>query len=115
MMYRSLPYLVLNSLIGVGLAYLVNQLPTIPSSLKPWVWLLIVGFVLLATFVASRLQSNSQVPQRSQSVLSNIKGYNIRAKDISAQNTLGEVKDQQIASNLEAQKDIDLGNISVKQ
>jgi hypothetical protein len=59
--------------------------------------------------------SGSKEVKRSQNVLTNLKGRNIRVKDVMVESTLGEPVDQQVVSDLDATEDIDLGNISVKQ
>jgi hypothetical protein len=101
--------------IGAILSYLINQLPGVSDSIKPWLWFPVIGLVLLGVWVGLRLMSGSKEPQRSQRVLMNVKARNIRTKDVSAESMSGEPVDQQVASDLEATEDIDLGNISAKQ
>jgi hypothetical protein len=115
----------LSVVIGAILSYLINQLPGVPDSIKPWLWFPVIGLMLLSVWVGLRLMSNSSASQpaqkgstasgRSQNVLTNVKGRNIRAKDVSAESTSGEPVDQRVATDLEATEDIDLGNISAKQ
>jgi hypothetical protein len=101
--------------IGAILSYLINQLPGVPDSIKPWLWFPVVGFILLSVRVGLHLMSGSKEVKRSQNVLTNLKGRNIRVKDVMVESTLGEPVDQQVVSDLDATEDIDLGNISVKQ
>ena len=54
-----------------------------------------------------------QSPERVQEVLVGVKGRNIRAKDLNAES--GAAAHQRLAADLEADEDIDLGNVSAKQ
>ena len=56
-----------------------------------------------------------QSPERVQEVLMGVKGRNIRAKDVSAVVESGAAAHQQVAVDLEADGDIDLGNVLAKQ
>ena len=57
----------------------------------------------------------NQSPERVQAVLVGVKGRNIRAKDVSAVVESGAAARQQVAVDLEADGDIDLGKVSAKQ
>ena len=58
---------------------------------------------------------HAEAPERSQDVLVDLKGRNIKTKDVSAESRSGEAVRQRVASGLEATEDIDLGNVSAKQ
>jgi phosphoglycerol transferase MdoB-like AlkP superfamily enzyme len=105
----------LSVVIGAILSYLINQLPGVPDSVKPWLWFPVIGLMLLSVWVGLRLMSGSSAASRSQDVLTNAKGRNIRAKDVSAESASGEPVNQRVVSDLEATEDVDLGNISAKQ
>jgi hypothetical protein len=100
----------LSVVIGAILSYLINQLPGVPDSIKPWLW-----FMLLSVWVGLRLMSDSKEVKRSQDVLTNLKARNIRVKDVTVEGTSGEPVDQRVLSGLEATEDVDVGNVSVKQ
>jgi hypothetical protein len=105
----------LSVVIGAILSYLINQLPGVPDSIKPWLWFPVIGLMLLSVWVGLRLMSNSKEVKRSQDVLTNLKGRNIRVKEVIVESMSSEPVDQRVLSGLEATEDIDLGNISVKQ
>jgi hypothetical protein len=105
----------LSVVVGAILSYLINQLPGVPDSIKPWLFFPVIGLMLLSVWVGLRLMSGSREGKRSQDVLTNLKGRNIRVKDVTVESTSGEPVEQRVASDLEATEDIDLGNISAKQ
>jgi hypothetical protein len=105
----------LSVVIGAILSYLINQLPGVPDSIKPWLWFPVIGLMLLTVWVGLRLMSSSKESPGSQHVLTNVKARNIRAKNVSVESRSGQPVDQQVASDLEATEDIDLDNISAKQ
>jgi hypothetical protein len=69
----------------------------------------------LSVWVGLHLISGSKDSRGSQRVLTNVKARNIRAKNVRAESKSGEPVDQQVATDLDATEDIDLGNISAKQ
>jgi hypothetical protein len=105
----------LSVVIGAILSYLINQLPGVPDSLKSWLWFPVIGLMLLSVWVGLRLMSDSKEVKRSQDVLTNLKGRNIRVKEVIVESMSSEPVDQRVLSGLEATEDIDLGNISAKQ
>jgi hypothetical protein len=105
----------LSVVVGAILSYLINQLPGVPDWIKPWLWFPVIGLMLLSVWVGLRLMSGSKEVKRSQNVLTNLKGRNIRVKDVMVESTSSEPVDQRVVSDLEAMEDIDLGNISAKQ
>jgi hypothetical protein len=113
-MNQNLMYF-LSVVIGAILSYLINQLPGVPDSIKPWLWFPVIGLMLLSVWVGLRLMSDSKEVKRSQDVLTNLKARNIRVKDVTVEGTSGEPVDQRVLSGLEATEDVDVGNVSVKQ
>jgi hypothetical protein len=105
----------LSVVIGAILSYLINQLPGVSDSVKPWLWFPVIGLMLLSVWVGLHLISGSKDSRGSQRVLTNVKARNIRAKNVRAESKSGEPVDQQVATDLDATEDIDLGNISAKQ
>ncbi len=113
-MNQNLMYF-LSVVIGAILSYLINQLPGVPDSIKSWLWFPVIGLMLLSVWVGLRLVSDSKESKRSQDVLTNLKGRNIRIKSVTVESTSGEPVDQRVLNGLEATEDIDLDNISAKQ
>jgi hypothetical protein len=111
-MNQNLMYF-LSVVIGAILSYLINQLPGVPDSIKPWLWFPVIGLMLLSVWVGLRLMSDSKEPESSLDVFTNVKGRNIRAKRIHVEHKSGELNSR-VASDLEASEDIEIGDISVK-
>jgi hypothetical protein len=104
----------LSVVIGAMLSYLINQLPGVPDSIKSWLWFPVIALMLLSVWVGLRLMSDSKSSKRSMHVLEDIKGRNIRIRNVTVESKSGEPVDLQVAKGLEATEDIDLDNISAK-
>jgi hypothetical protein len=111
-----------SAFVGTLLSVAINQLPVVPDALKPWFCIPVIGLTLLSAWLVIRSQAGAgnqtsvnAPPQRSQDVLVGVKARNIRAKSVSAESQSGQPVNQQVASDLEAIEDIDLGDISAKQ
>jgi hypothetical protein len=107
----------LSVVIGAILSHLINQLPQVNDSIKPWMWFPVIGLILLSVWVGLRLMSGSKEGPKpsSQRVATNMKARNIRLENVHAESTSGQPVDQYVATDLEATEDINLNNISAKQ
>jgi hypothetical protein len=43
-----------SAVVSAALSYFINQLPNIPDSLKPWIWISMIGLTLMSTWLVIR-------------------------------------------------------------
>jgi hypothetical protein len=82
-----------SAIVGLGLAYLVNQLPNVPDNLKPWVPLGMVPLVVLTVWFAVEQSSGTR---RSRT---KFKGNKLKGKGATIEAVDAEVTDNELVGD----------------